>query len=122
LGVFLIAPLFRRRSFIRRQPPPPRTSQMTIATPAPAGARTHAPPKLEPPDLVAEFPLNPFESFVATISTRPNGQKVCAITRVKYTPDGLRRMAVLEFGSHRLLAVSSLIEELMRAIATRGER
>jgi hypothetical protein len=59
--------------------------------------------------------LGPFESLVATLSTRRDGRRVAAIVRVKNTPDGLRRMACLEWGEHRTIAV----DELLRAIAKR---
>ena len=79
---------------------------------APAGAQTYA------PTIVATYELNPFESFVATISERPDGRRVASISRVKRTPDGLlRRMAVLEFGLHRTLAIASLVDEILRATA-----
>ena len=75
-----------------------------MPAPAPAaGARTYAPPKTKAPTTIAEYPLNPFESFVATISERPDGRRTASISRIKHTPDGLRRMAVLEFGTHRTI-------------------
>jgi hypothetical protein len=92
---------------------------MSTSLPAPAGAEGYAPSQTELPSVVAEYGLGPFESLVATLSTRRDGRRVAAIVRVKNTPDGLRRMACLEWGEHRTIAVASLIDELLRAIAKR---
>ena len=90
--------------------------------PAPAsaaGARTYVPPPRNEPTIIASFDLNPFEAFAVTLTERNDGRRTAALVRVKRTPDGLRRLSAFEFGTHRLLAISSLIDELMRAVATR---
>ena len=66
--------------------------------------------------ICAEFSISSRESFVASISERPGRGRVGAISRVKHGAHGERRLAVFEFGAHRLLAISSLIDELMRAL------
>ena len=91
-----------------------------LPTLAPAGASSHAPARSAIPSIVAQYQLNPFESFVATLTERSDGRRVCAISRIKQTVGGVRRMDTFEFGEHRAIAVASLLDELLRAIANRS--
>ena len=90
-----------------------------MPTLAPAGAPGYVPARPVAPTTVATYQLSPYESFTASLTERPDGRKVCALSRIKNTPNGLRRMDTFEFSEHRLLAISSLIDELMRAVAER---
>lgn len=70
-----------------------------MPTLAHTGATGRAPARSVVPAVVAEYPLSPFESLIATLSERRDGRRVAAITRIKRTGDGsLRRMTVFEFG------------------------
>ena len=87
---------------------------MTTFTLAPAGAHTHAPT----PIVVAEFPLNDHEHFRAELTER-NGKRVIAIVRVKFTANGLRRGASIEFAEHRIAGIAGLLDKVLRTIAER---
>jgi hypothetical protein len=91
-----------------------------MPTLAPQGAARYAPSRPAVPSIIATYELSPFESFVATVTERRDGRRICAISRIKRTPSGgLRRSAVFEFGEHRAVAVASLVDELLRAIAAK---
>jgi hypothetical protein len=89
---------------------------------ASAGAPSHVPARSATSVTVAEYPISPYESFTATFTERLDGRRVCAISRIKNTAGGPRRSQVFEFSEHRAIAVASLVDELLRALATRGGR
>ncbi len=91
-----------------------------MSTLASWGAARHAPSRSAVPSIIATYELSPFESFTASLTERADGRVVCALSRIKRTPSGgLRRSAVFEFGEHRAVAVASLVDELLRAIAAK---
>ena len=91
-----------------------------MPTLSPQGAAGYAPSRPAVPSIIASYELNPFESFTASLTERADGRVVCALSRIKRTPSGgLRRSAVFEFGEHRAVAVASLVDELLRAIAAK---
>ena len=85
-----------------------------------ADAPGYAPPRSATSVTVATYAISSYEAFTATLTERRNGQQVCALSRIKYTANGPRRSAVFEFSAGRAIAIASLIDELLRAIAQRN--
>jgi hypothetical protein len=98
------------------------TSVISRANAAPLRGRDGPGHRNGGPDIVAEFPISDFESFIVTLDRRRNGRRTAALVRVKRTDTGLRVLNAFEFGTNRILAISSLIDELARAIAGSGAR
>lgn len=66
---------------------------------------------------VAQFPLNQHECFRAEIIVR-GGKPIVSIARWKNAPNGARRTGqAMEFGTHRVGAIVSLLTEVQRLIA-----
>ena len=87
---------------------------------AQAGARSCAPSPRNEMSVIAEFPLSPFESFIAAVNIRDDGRRVASISRIKHVNGGLRRQSSFEFSEHHIEAIASLIDEIMRSIAQRN--
>jgi hypothetical protein len=82
-----------------------------------ASVQTNAPRPDDAAIIVSEFPLNHHQSFRAEIITR-DGKSIVSIARWKKTPSGARRTGQsLEFGAHRVAAISGLLSEVQRLLA-----
>jgi hypothetical protein len=87
-----------------------------MSTPATAGGTVMSCPASHGSTLVGTFELNRFEYFAATLREH-HGRQIVALTRWKMTPAGQRRMASIEFASHRTGNIVALLDEAMKAIA-----
>lgn len=61
--------------------------------------------------LVSEYQLSPCEVFRVEVCP-VGGRDVVRLSRLKMTPDGIKRGGSFEFGAHRLAGVSKLIADL----------